>query len=157
MTSIPFYNPIAHLGNRLIQFPAILGSIAIFGVSTLRALFAGLPKRHVLVPILYEVGIRSVPVVMITGSFIGMVMAVQTYTQFKMMHMESRLGAIITMTLVTELGPVLAATMLAGRVGSAMAAELGTMKVTEQIHAMSALGLILCVTLRLLDFWPVWL
>lgn len=140
MTSIPFYNPIARLGNRLIQFPAILGSIAIFGVSTLRALFAGLPKRHVLVPILYEVGIRSVPVVMITGSFIGMVMAVQTYTQFKMMHMESRLGAIITMTLVTELGPVLAATMLAGRVGSAMAAELGTMKVTEQIHAMSALG-----------------
>lgn len=117
-----------------------MGSIAIFGMSTIRALFAGLPKRRVLMPILYEVGIRSVPVVVITGTFIGMVMAVQTYTQFKMMHMESRLGAIITMTLVTELGPVLAATMLAGRVGSAMAAELGTMKVTEQIHAISALG-----------------
>lgn len=140
MTSIPFYNPISRLGCLLLQFPAIMGSIAIFGMSTVRALCSGLPKRHVLVPILYEVGIRSVPVVVITGSFIGMVMAVQTYTQFKMMHMESRLGAIITMTLVTELGPVLAATMLAGRVGSAMAAELGTMKVTEQIHAISALG-----------------
>lgn len=140
MTSIPLYHPISRFGSLLLQFPAIMGSIAIFGMSTIRALFAGLPKRRVLMPILYEVGIRSVPVVVITGTFIGMVMAVQTYTQFKMMHMESRLGAIITMTLVTELGPVLAATMLAGRVGSAMAAELGTMKVTEQIHAISALG-----------------
>ncbi|MCL4110295.1 UNVERIFIED_CONTAM: hypothetical protein GTU68_006572 [Idotea baltica] len=140
MTSIPLHNPISRLGGLLLSFPAVLGSLAIFGLSTVRALFSGLPKRHVLVPILYEVGIRSLPVVLITGGFIGMVMAVQTYTQFKMMHMESRLGAIITMTLVTELGPVLAATMLAGRVGSAMAAELGTMKVTEQIHAISALG-----------------
>ncbi|MEP3481497.1 MAG: ABC transporter permease [Fuerstiella sp.] len=140
MISIPLYNPISRFGSLLLQFPAILGSLAIFGMSTIRALFSGVPKRHVLVPILFEVGIRSVPVVVITGTFIGMVMAVQTYTQFKMMHMESRLGAIITMTLVTELGPVLAATMLAGRVGSAMAAELGTMKVTEQIHAISALG-----------------
>lgn len=140
MTSIPLQNPISRLGGLLLSFPTVLGSLAIFGLSTVRALLSGLPKRHVLVPILYEVGIRSLPVVLITGGFIGMVMAVQTYTQFKMMQMESRLGAIITMTLVTELGPVLAATMLAGRVGSAMAAELGTMKVTEQIHAISALG-----------------
>ena len=57
-----------------------------------------------------------------------------------MLHMESRLGAVINMSLVRELGPVLAATMLAGRVGSAMAAELGTMRVTEQIDALASMG-----------------
>jgi phospholipid/cholesterol/gamma-HCH transport system permease protein len=57
-----------------------------------------------------------------------------------MLHMESRLGSVINLSLVRELGPVLAATMLAGRVGSAMAAELGTMRVTEQIDAMASMG-----------------
>ena len=69
-----------------------------------------------------------------------MVLAVQAYGQFRMLHMESRLGAVINLSLVRELGPVLAATMLAGRVGSAMAAELGTMRVTEQIDALASMG-----------------
>ena len=133
-------NPITVLGRLTQEFFCGFGGIAIFGLRMLAGMRRGLPRRHVLVPILYEVGVRSVPVVLITGTFIGMVMAVQTYNQFKLMHMESRLGAIITMTLVSELGPVLAATMLAGRVGSSMAAELGTMRVTEQVHAITALG-----------------
>ena len=133
-------NPITVLGSLTQEFFCGFGGIAIFGLRMLAGMRRGLPRRHVLVPILYEVGVRSVPVVLITGTFIGMVMAVQTYNQFKLMHMESRLGAIITMTLVSELGPVLAATMLAGRVGSSMAAELGTMRVTEQVHAITALG-----------------
>jgi phospholipid/cholesterol/gamma-HCH transport system permease protein len=116
------------------------GALAIFFVSILGRLFTGLPRRRILAPILHEVGVRSVPVVLITGGFIGIILTIQSHTQFKMMHLESRLGAIITMTLVSELGPVLAATMLAGRVGSAMAAELATMRVTEQISAISALG-----------------
>jgi phospholipid/cholesterol/gamma-HCH transport system permease protein len=69
-----------------------------------------------------------------------MVLAVQSYSQFRVINMETRLGAVINMSLVRELGPVLAATMLAGRVGSAMAAELGTMRVTEQIDALSSMG-----------------
>lgn len=140
MTTSTAANPIVLLGRLTQEFLCGLGSLTVFTARLFRALRSGLPQRHVIVPILYEVGVRSVPVVLITGAFIGMVMAVQTYQQFKMMHMESRLGAIITMTLVSELGPVLAATMLAGRVGSAMAAELGTMRVTEQVHAISALG-----------------
>ena len=63
--------------------------------------------------------------VAITGTFIGMVLAVQAHSQFAMMGMETRLGSVINISLVKELGPVLAATMLAGRVGSSMAAELG--------------------------------
>ena len=69
-----------------------------------------------------------------------MVLAVQSYSQFRSLNLETRLGAVINMSLVRELGPVLAATMLAGRVGSAMAAELGTMRVTEQIDALASMG-----------------
>jgi phospholipid/cholesterol/gamma-HCH transport system permease protein len=69
-----------------------------------------------------------------------MVLAVQSYAQFRLMGMETRLGAVVNMALVRELGPVLAATMLAGRVGSSMAAELGTMRVTEQIDALTSMG-----------------
>ena len=69
-----------------------------------------------------------------------MVLAVQSYFQFSQFGLETRLGGVINMTLVRELGPVLAATMLAGRVGSAMAAELGTMRITSQIDALSAMG-----------------
>ena len=91
-------------------------------------------------PIFYAIGVKSVSVVAITGTFIGMVLAVQAYHQFAMMGLATRLGSVINISIVRELGPVLAATMLAGRVGSAMAAELGTMRVTEQIDALSALG-----------------
>ncbi|MEQ9408106.1 MAG: ABC transporter permease [Fuerstiella sp.] len=140
MTTTTLQNPISTLGRLTQQFFCGFGNLTVFALKVVSRLHAGLPKRHVVVPILYEIGVRSVPVILVTGTFIGMVLAVQTHQQFKMMHMESRLGAIITMTLVSELGPVLAATMLAGRVGSSMAAELGTMRVTEQIHAISALG-----------------
>ncbi len=97
-------------------------------------------RWSVLVPIFYAIGVKSVSVVAITGTFIGMVLAVQAYHQFAMMGLATRLGSVINISIVKELGPVLAATMLAGRVGSSMAAELGTMRVTEQIDALSALG-----------------
>ncbi|HZT78672.1 MAG TPA: ABC transporter permease, partial [Gemmataceae bacterium] len=98
------------------------------------------PNPGTLLPSLYVVGVRSVPVVAVTGTFIGMVLAVQSYGQFHQLGLATHLGAIINMSVVRELGPVLAATMLAGRVGSAMAAELATMRVTEQIDALSCLG-----------------
>ena len=103
-------------------------------------MFSRLPKPGTIWPNFYQVGVSSLPVVALTGTFIGMVLAVQSYFQFRQLGLETRLGAVINMTLVRELGPVLAATMLAGRVGSAMAAELGTMRVTEQIDALSAMG-----------------
>lgn len=140
MTTSTLRAPISLVGQLTHGFFCAFGGLLVFAWDMLKSLKRGLPRRHVLTPILHEIGVRSVPVILVTGTFIGMVLAVQTYTQFKQMHMESRLGAVITMTLVSELGPVLAATMLAGRVGSAMAAELGTMRVTEQVHAISALG-----------------
>ena len=86
------------------------------------------------------IGVRSVPVVMITGAFVGMTLAVQTYGQLAAMGLEERLGVLINIAVVKELGPVLAAVMLAGRVGGALTAELGTMNVTEQIDAIRSMG-----------------
>lgn len=86
------------------------------------------------------IGVRSVPVIMITGAFVGMVLAVQAYDQLAGLDLEERLGVLINVSVVKELGPVLAAVMLAGRVGGALTAELGTMNVTEQISAVESMG-----------------
>jgi len=86
------------------------------------------------------IGVRSVPVVMITGAFVGMTLAVQTYGQLASMGLEEHIGVLINLAVVKELGPVLAAVMLAGRVGGALTAELGTMNVTEQIDAIRSMG-----------------
>ncbi|MGA1979647.1 MAG: ABC transporter permease [Sedimentisphaerales bacterium] len=86
------------------------------------------------------IGVRSVPIVMITGAFVGMILAVQAYDQLAGMGLEEHLGVLINISVVKELGPVLAAVMLAGRVGGALTAELGTMNVTEQIDAVRSMG-----------------
>jgi phospholipid/cholesterol/gamma-HCH transport system permease protein len=86
------------------------------------------------------IGVRSVPVVMITGAFVGMTLAIQAYDQLVIMGLEERMGQLIGLSVVKELGPVLAAVMLAGRVGGALTAELGTMNVTEQIDAVRSMG-----------------
>lgn len=133
-------SPIARVGERAIDIVAEIGAVAAFSALTFVWLFRKAPRWSVLIPSFYAIGVSSVPVVAITGTFIGMVLAVQAYSQFAEMGLATRLGAVINISLVKELGPVLAATMLAGRVGSSMAAELGTMRVTEQIDALSALG-----------------
>jgi phospholipid/cholesterol/gamma-HCH transport system permease protein len=115
------------------------GAVTEFALEMLRGVFRG-AGRNTLLPICYNVGVTSVPVVAITGLFIGMVLAVQAYAQFAAIGMATRLGPIINTSVIRELGPVLAATMLAGRVGSAMAAELATMKITEQVDALAVLG-----------------
>lgn len=136
----PRTTPIHWLGELIVAPIAAAGDFALFAWATIRWLTIKWPRSSVLWPNLYQIGVLSLPVVMVTGGFIGMVLAIQTYDQLRLMHMESHLGSVINLALVKELGPVLAATMLAGRVGSAIAAELGTMRVTEQIDALEALG-----------------
>jgi phospholipid/cholesterol/gamma-HCH transport system permease protein len=87
-----------------------------------------------------EVGVRSFPVVIITAAFTGMVLALQSFTGFKRFGAESMVGTIVALSMTRELGPVLTGLMVSGRVGSAMAAELGTMRVTEQIDALYTLA-----------------
>ena len=89
---------------------------------------------------MHFIGVKSQSVVLITGAFTGMVLCAQTYFQFHKVHMDSATLAVVSVSMCSELGPVLTALMVAGRVGAAMAAELGTMKVTEQIDALRTLA-----------------
>jgi phospholipid/cholesterol/gamma-HCH transport system permease protein len=131
---------VAALGGSAMAAVAGIGDVALFTLRTLGWILARRQRREVLLPSFYQIGVLSLPVIALTGLFIGMVLAVQSYGQFKALGLQTRLGSVINLSLVRELGPVLAATMLAGRVGSAMAAELGTMRVTEQIDALESMG-----------------
>jgi phospholipid/cholesterol/gamma-HCH transport system permease protein len=87
-----------------------------------------------------RVGFDSIPVVLVTTLFTGMVLALQTFNGFARFHAENLVGSVVALSLTRELAPVLTALMVTGRVGSAMAAELGTMRVTEQIDALTSLA-----------------
>ena len=89
---------------------------------------------------IYFIGVKSQSVVLITGAFTGMVLCAQTYFQFHKVKMDTATLAVVSVSMGAELGPVLTALMVAGRVGAAIAAELGTMKVTEQIDALRTLA-----------------
>jgi phospholipid/cholesterol/gamma-HCH transport system permease protein len=87
-----------------------------------------------------RVGVDSIPVVILTSMFTGMVLALQTFNGFQRVHAENFVGSVVALSMLRELGPVLVGLMVTGRVGSAMAAEIGTMRVTEQIDALEALA-----------------
>ena len=131
------------LGRRTNNLIAAFGEFWRFVGRTFMWLFVGgfrWKTLRLLFPQMYDVGVRSVPVIAVTGAFIGMVMAIETHTQFKTIGQENRLGSIINLSVVKQIGPVLAAVMLAGRIGGALTAELGTMNVTEQLDAMRVMG-----------------
>jgi phospholipid/cholesterol/gamma-HCH transport system permease protein len=136
----PFSDWVTAWGTVVVDSLTTVGDMAIFTWRMLVWLFTRLPPRGTLLPTFYQVGVLSLPVVALTGTFIGMVLAEQSHSQFRDLGLETRMGGVINWSLVRELGPVLAATMLAGRVGSAMAAVLGTMRVTEQIDALTTMG-----------------
>lgn len=87
-----------------------------------------------------RVGVDSIPVVFLTTMFTGMVLALQTFSGFQRVHAEQYVASVVALATVRELSPVLVGLMVAGRVGSSMAAEIGTMRVTEQIDALKSLA-----------------
>lgn len=118
--------------------------MSLFTWQMVRWLIPGVVERKTwrrTMPLFYEVGNRTLPVIIVTGTFVGLVLAVQSYDQLKAAGFELRMGVLLSITLVQELGPVLAGVMLAGRVGGALTAELGTMRVTEQLSAMRVMGI----------------
>jgi phospholipid/cholesterol/gamma-HCH transport system permease protein len=133
-------NPITRFGRFFVDQMTGLGRFAVFCLHVFRWLVTGLPRWRLVGPQMFEIGVRSLPVILITGAFVGMVLAVQSYFHFESLGRAAWAGSVINLSVIKELGPVLAGIMLAGRVGGALAAELGTMKVTEQIDAMRALG-----------------
>jgi len=117
-----------------------LGQIALFAIESAACLFRFKLRVRDLVYQLYFIGAKSQSVVLVTGAFSGMVLCAQTYFQFHKVKMDSATLAVVSVSMASELGPVLTGLMVAGRVGAAMAAELGTMRVTEQIDALRTLA-----------------
>lgn len=116
------------------------GRIVLLLLSTIAWMFRSPFRYQVVLKQMEFVGVNSVTVVLITGTFTGMVIALQTYYGFRMFGGESLVGSTLTLAITRELGPVFTALMVTGRAGSAMAAEIGTMKVTEQIDALYAMS-----------------
>jgi phospholipid/cholesterol/gamma-HCH transport system permease protein len=132
---------LGRLGQSTVNHILAWGDVGDFTARLLAWMFARRPCKGTLTPVFFQIGVRSVPVIGVTGLFIGMVLAVQSHDEFtRFPVLQGWLGAMINGSVIRELGPVLAATMLAGRVGSAISAELGTMRVTEQIDALTCLG-----------------
>lgn len=122
------------------NFLSEVGKIGLFFKDTILWIFRPpLGIKHIATQ-MEEVGIKSLPVVLITATFTGMVFAIQSYSGFRRFGAETLIGPAVALSITRELGPVLTALMVAGRAGSAMAAELGTMRVTEQIDALSTMA-----------------
>lgn len=131
---------VQYLGNRSINFTRQLGVLGIFiskaTISlTKRPLYLGLIFRQLII-----IGYFSLPVVAMTAFFSGAVLALQSYTGFSRFSAESSIATVVVLSITRELGPVLAGLMVAGRVGASIAAEIGTMRVTEQIDALFTLS-----------------
>lgn len=117
-----------------------LGRITMLAKDAFNSLFTLKVSCRDFIYQLYFIGVKSQSVVLVTGAFTGMVLCAQTYFQFHKVKMDTATLAVVSVSMCSELGPVLTALMVAGRVGAAMAAEIGTMKVTEQIDALRTLA-----------------
>lgn len=133
-------NPLRLVGRAVLGTCETVGELTMFGVRALAAGIAGPYYPRQILRQLLDIGYYSLPVVGLTAIFTGMVLALQSFTGFSRFQAESAIPTIVIVSLTRELGPVLAGLMVAGRVGAAMAAELGTMRVTEQIDALTTLA-----------------
>lgn len=131
---------VAAIGRAVLDFLPAIGRLAIFTATSLShcvrpPFYPRLIGRQML-----DIGYYSLPVVGLTAIFTGMVLALQSYSGFSRFNAESAIATVVVLSVTRELGPVLAGLMVAGRVGAAMAAEIGTMRVTEQIDALTTLS-----------------
>jgi phospholipid/cholesterol/gamma-HCH transport system permease protein len=121
-------------------FCLYLGQLAFLIGETFTSIFAGRIRWRLVLRQIVEIGFGSQAVVIITGIFTGAVFTAQIFFQFNALNMSTAVGPVVSIAMFRELGPVLTGLMVAGRVGAAMSAEIGTMKVTEQIDALRALA-----------------
>ncbi len=131
---------ITAVGARVIKFFTYMGEVVVLAGETFASIATQKIRWRIFMNQIVEIGLRSQSVVVITGAFTGAVFAAQTYFQFNKLGMGSAVGAVVSVAIMRELGPVLTALMVTGRVGASMSAEIGTMKVTEQIDALRALA-----------------
>ncbi len=128
------------IGLLVYNFIESAGSMLFMLFETFYTLFTTPLKLKNVVKQMDFIGVKSLFVVVLTGLFAGMVLALQSYYAFKMFRAESLIGVTVALSMLRELGPVLGSLMVTARAGSAIAAELGSMRVTEQIDAMEVMG-----------------
>lgn len=128
-----------HLGKKTIKSCTTVGEFVLFLIETIKTLFTTRLKFKLLLMQMEHIGVTALNIVFLTGSFAGAVLALQTYIGFKRFGAEEFIGPVVALSLTRELGPVLTGLMIAGRSGSSMAAEIGTMRITEQIDALQTL------------------
>ncbi len=133
-------NPVARVGHVFMLFLAAIGRLALF---TSHIIGEGIRKPYYprqFVRMMIEIGYYSLPVVGLTTLFTGAALALQSYSGFSRFSAESSIPIVVALAITRELGPVMAGLMLAGRIGASFAAEIGTMRVTEQIDALVTLS-----------------
>ncbi len=116
-----------------------VGKFSLFAYETIKVALTSSPRVNAIVLQIEQIGVQSLPIVILTGTFTGMVFALQSYVGFSRFGAEQFIGATVALAMIKELGPILTGLMVTGRAGSAIAAELATMQVTEQIDALKTL------------------
>ncbi|MGH6932964.1 MAG: MlaE family ABC transporter permease, partial [Dongiaceae bacterium] len=134
---VPVLQP---LGRAFLGFLEATGRIVMFTATAVSHMVRPPFYPRLILQQLIEIGYYSLPVVGLTAIFTGMVLALQSYTGFTRFNAESAIPNVVVISITRELGPVLAGLMVAGRIGAAIAAEIGTMRVTEQIDALTTLS-----------------
>jgi phospholipid/cholesterol/gamma-HCH transport system permease protein len=132
--------PVSRLGGVVLDLLQTIGRLVLFALAAISSAVRPPFYWRTVGRQLIDIGYFSLPVVGLTAIFTGMVLALQSYTGFSRFQAESAIPQVVVVSLLRELGPVLAGLMVAGRIGAAIAAELGTMRVTEQIDALTTLS-----------------
>ena len=127
------------LGTHFLAMCSRIGNFVLFLVTAIKTLFTTRLKIHQLFVQMEYIGVGSFTIVFLTGSFTGLALALQSYIGFSRVGAEEFIGLVVTLGMTRELGPVLTGLMVTGRCGSAMTAEIGTMKISEQIDALTTL------------------
>lgn len=128
------------IGQRVLAFLYFIGGLSNLAVQAFYWTVVGPHKRRSIFDQLKKVGVDSLPIVLLTAFFIGVIMALQTAYQMQRLGSEMYIASIVALSLVRELGPIITALVVAGRVGAAITAEIGSMQVTEQIDALETLA-----------------
>ena len=133
-------NLVADLGRWGVAFLGSMGAAVLFLGQALNGALWSLRRGRLIVQQLYAIGVLTMLIILVSGLFVGMVLGLQGYYQLVNFSAESSLGLVVALFLVRELGPVLAALLFAGRAGSALTAEIGLMKATDQLAAMEMMA-----------------
>jgi phospholipid/cholesterol/gamma-HCH transport system permease protein len=134
-------NPLKLLGGHTIATVKNMGRIFLFLIDAVIILFVPPFKFDTFLKQVSFIGAKSLPVIVLTGAFAGMVLALQLYYTLRKFGADGMLGPAIAISLIRELGPVFAALMITGRAGSAITAEIGIMRISEQIDALASMAL----------------